>query len=248
MKVNPLTVKIGWALFFWALFLVTGCSSLSMRQVWDHTKRASYTAVTDPVTWGTALGAAALYATNADEGLTDYFMDNNWVEDDVDVFMLDSNAAIALLTAVTIPGEEVHTKAKRVAVTFGAFGASRLAVVGLQEAIEKETPNGEKDYAIGSHHAVEPFAGSALTRRHVEAMALPAWAAYSIVGVSYTTASVAALTRVQEGDHSVADQLVNAAVGNFIGIFFNDAFMSQDNYVDVSLSKEHFYIGFNRVF
>ncbi len=227
--------------------LLTGCGSTQMRYAWNQTKMASYNAVTDPLTWGTALGAAALYVTSGDDNLSEYFADNHWVDNDLDDALLDTNAAITLLTAVTVPQEEFGMKAKRAAVALGAFGVGRLTANVLEENVSKEAPDGSDD-ALGSHHAVEPFAGAAVTRRNVAAMNLSPWAAYSIVGVSYTTASLAALTRVQEEGHSFGDQLVNAAVGNFIGIFITDAFMLEHSSVDVALSGDRAYIGFKMAF
>jgi hypothetical protein len=38
-----------------------------------------------------------------------------------------------------------------------------------------------------------------------------------------------ALVRVEEGGHSFADQMINASIGNFIGIFMHDLFLLDDS-------------------
>lgn len=247
MKIDHCALRLYGVLLIAVVISATGCSTTQMRQAWERTKTASVNAAVDPMTWGAALGAAALYITDGDDGLTDYFVDNNWVDNDLDAVLLDTNAAIALVTAVTVPDEDVRTKAKRAAVTLGAFGVSRLTANALEDNVSKEAPDGSDD-ALGSHHAVEPFSGAAATRRHVAAMNLPTWASVSIIGASYTTASLAALTRVQEEGHSFGDQLVNAAIGNFIGIFLVDAFMLENTTVDVGLAGDHAYLGFRMAF
>lgn len=225
-----------------AVWMLAGCSSTHTLNAWSRTKTASYNAITDPMTWGAALGGVLLDVTDADENLSEYFVDNNVIDDDLDAALLTANAAIAYITAVTVPEENKRTKAKRLAVTFGAFGVSKITSNLLEENVERKAPDGSDD-GLGSHHAIEPFAGSAVTRRNVAAMDLSPWARYSIVGLSYTTGSLAALTRVQEEGHSFGDQLLNAAIGNFIGIFLSDVFMMEDTAVEVSLMEDRTYIG-----
>jgi hypothetical protein len=169
------------------------------------------------------------------------------IDNELDAVLLDTNAAIAMITAVTVPGENRWMRAKRAAVALGTFGASRVAADTLEENVSKEAPDGSDD-AFGSHHAIEPFAGSAVTRRNVEEMRLSPWARYSIIGASYTCASLAALTRVQQAGHSFADQLMNAALGNFIGIFLSDAFILENSSIAVAISGDRVYLDFKMIF
>ncbi|MFT7003547.1 MAG: membrane-associated phospholipid phosphatase [Sulfurimonas sp.] len=74
-------------------------------------------------------------------------------------------------------------------------------------------------------------------------MSIPAWGKYSINTISYLSASGSALSRVQEGGHSFSDQLVNASIGNFIGVFFSEAFLSKnetEKIVEVTAYKGSF--------
>jgi len=120
----------------------------------------------------------------------------------------------------------------------------RQTVDALNRNIRKQTPSGGKYDAVGSHHALSPFAGAAMTRRNVRQMDVRPWTGYAIVGVNYLFAASSALGRVQGGGHSFADQLVSVTLGNFIGLFFYDAFMDEtDMRLEVALGRRETYIG-----
>ena len=127
------------------------------------------------------------------------------------------------------------------------MGAARFTDTALNQTISKESPDGTHDDAIGSNHALEPFASSAMNRRNVEQMNIPTWGKYTLNTLSYTTASASALSRVQDGGHSFADQLVSVSIGNFLGIFVHDVFMLEDTtdtQISLDDSAAKFQIGF----
>ncbi|MEA3330228.1 MAG: hypothetical protein U9Q29_00860 [Campylobacterota bacterium] len=222
-----------------------GCSSAKLEHSWQKTKDASYTAVSDPVTWGTALGAGVLYATY-DDDISEHFAKHNLIDSEDDETLRALNGAMTYATALAIEDDEYKTKAKRVLFEWGGLVTAQQTTNLLNSYVKKENPSKNADNAIGSHHALEPFTASAMTRRNVDEINIPAWGKYTLNSVSYLSATGSALTRVQEGGHSFADQLVSASIGNFIGAFFYEALIRDDKNniqsLEVSLNRDTFFI------
>jgi len=222
-----------------------GCTVKNNEAALHCLKTATVNAVSDPMTWAPLAGAGVLYATPYDEKITDYFIAHPWTgEEDNGERARDVNTFLTLGTAVLVPEERWQERGRRVVVELVTIRIARVSSSILEANIKKETPDGRNEYAIGSHHAVSPFAGSALTRRNVEGMGLPPWAGYGIVGASYLSAGASALSRVEDGGHSFADQLVNASIGNMIGLFFHDLFLlDKRTAIQASLGREQAYVG-----
>ncbi|MBF0194962.1 MAG: hypothetical protein HQL71_10405, partial [Magnetococcales bacterium] len=167
------------------LLVLSGCSTKHLDNAWSQGKKASYNAITDPVTWGSAIAATTLYITKADDEITDYFMDHDYFYTESGETFTHINEAITLTTALAVPDDKLETKAKRFMVENAAYAISRQSTDMLNSNIHKESPNGRTNAAIGSHHAISPFAGAAMTRRNVAQMDIPNWAKNGIVGTNY---------------------------------------------------------------
>lgn len=213
-----------------AALVLGGCSAKQTTMVLERTERAAVNAVTDPVTWAPAAGAAVLYATPYDTKLTDYFMQHHWTgEADNSKVARELNGALTIGTAALVPEKKWEKRVERVIVEAVTLKIASLTSYALETGIHKETPDGMHDYAIGSNHALPPFAGSAMTRRNVGGLPISQWGGYGLIGVSYLSSTVSALSRVEDGGHSFADQLVSASAGNFIGLFFHDLFLLKED-------------------
>lgn len=219
------------------LLSLTGCSSAKLNHAWEKTKEASYVAASDPLTWGSAAAAGVLYASY-DDDITQHFMKKNLIDSEADEPLRIINGVTLYTTALFVQSDTDKKRAQRLATDFAGSSAARWTTSALARNIQKETPAGTDDYALGSHHALDPFANSALTRRNVKEMSIPTWGKYSFNALSYLSASGSAFSRVQEGGHSFADQLVSVSIGNFIGLFFYEAFLSQEKNLNVSLNKD----------
>ncbi|MBF0444587.1 MAG: hypothetical protein HQL68_03295 [Magnetococcales bacterium] len=235
-------------IFISMLLIVLGCSTKHLDDAWTQSKIASYNAVTDPMTWAPAIAATSLYLTKTDDEITDYFMDHSYFNDDSQELYAHLNETITLSTALLVPDDRWQTKARRFTVETGAYAISRQSTDALKTSFPKESPNGKCKDAIGSHHAISPFAGTAMTRRNVAQMNIPIWAKNSIVGTNYLLASSYTLIRVQQGGHSFADQLVSVSVGNFIGLFVHDFFMLKDKEIAVKMSQNSAYLNIGVLF
>ncbi len=169
-------------------------------------------------------------------------MEKNVIDSKDDEILRSINSALLYSTALLVEDDDYKKRTQRFVTDLAGSATARITTSTLNTIIDKKTPSGNDDYAIGSHHALDTFTNSALTRRNVNDMSIPKWGKYSLNTISYLTASGSAFTRVQEGGHSFADQLVSASIGNFIGLFFYEAFLGQDEKVNVSLYKDSFSI------
>jgi len=217
---------------FIMILIVSGCST--------RTQDAAYTAATDVMTWAPLVTGATLDATTWDDDLTDsiYKKDKNdktFSEDDADSLRMFS-AAITYSTAAFVD-ENSTTKFKRFAVQSGALYAGRFTVEQMNK-YKHTSPDGKYDEAFGSNHAVTPFVAAALTRRNIRQIDIPIWSKYSINTFSYLSATGSAYERVEEGLHSVSDQMYSIAIGNFIALFINDAFMERDYQLGVEFNED----------
>jgi hypothetical protein len=229
------------------IVIFSGCSTTQFHSGWERTKQASYNAATDYVTWVPAAASAALYTTDYDKDITDYFREHHWIGEEDDEFYRAVNRYEMFATAFLINDPDYERKGKRVLVEFTGLEATKQTSTLLEKNIHKESPDGTHNGSIGSHHALDHFAGSAMNRRNVEQMNIPEWGKYTLNTISYTSASASALSRVQDGGHSFADQLVSASIGNFMGLFIHDLFMLDDTTniaVSVNDNEAKMYIGF----
>jgi hypothetical protein len=218
------------------LFMFSGCSTHS----WERTQGAFMNAATDPVTWAPLVTGAVLDSTSWDDDLTDSIYEENeddrtFSEDDADS-LRTFTTVITYSTAIFVD-ENLSTKAKRVAVQTAALYAGRASVTAMNN-YDHTAPNGYYTDALGSNHAVTPFASAALTRRNLEGIDIPMWSKYSINTVSYLAATGSAYERVEQGLHSVADQMYSISAGNFIALFINDAFMESDYKLGVEFNED----------
>ncbi len=93
--------------------------------------------------------------------------------------------------------------------------------------------------AIGSQHAVAPFLASAITTRNLAQIDdLPDWSKYTIATISYAASTGSTYQRIQQGLHSVSDQLYSVMVGNFLGVFIHDVFLADDLNLSIQVSPE----------
>jgi len=224
-------------------FLFTACGSYNYHaSIWERTKEASYNAITDPTTWGTALAATVLYTTNYDHDITNHLMDHpiSWLEDNKEEKFRSINRIEMFATSLFIEDDTYFDKFERTAMEFIAAEIAKESASLLKNNIQRTNPKNSANDSIGSNHAVDHFAMSGITKRNVDRLSIPTWSKYALNTISYASASLSALSRVQEGGHSFADQLVNASIGNFLGIFLNDLMVKdpRKSIISTGISKD----------
>jgi len=156
-------------------------------------------------------------------------MKHHLYDSDIDETLRTINNITMYATSLAVEEDTTKQRVKRFSVNLFGSAVSRGTTTSLNSLIDKKTPAGTDEYAIGSHHALDPFAKSALTRKNVKDMSAPTWVKYSINSLSYLSATGSAFSRVQDGGHSFADQLVSVSIGNFIGLFFYELLLNDTN-------------------
>jgi len=230
------------------LLTISGCSSTGPKwgegatwsPEWARVKAAAINAAADPGTWIPAAGAAAVVATDNDHRLSDHYRATVPLfgsEEDANEHSEELRGDLYRLHIVTMlltpsgdrPGDWAVNKLKGAVVQEAALGATRLTTNVLKKNTDRKVPSfnpARPDHeSFPSNHGTEPFAAAALIRRNAQAMALPAWGEYILTGSAYLAATGAAWGRIEMGLHYPSDQLASAAIGNFLALFINDAFM-----------------------
>ncbi|WP_303901236.1 phosphatase PAP2 family protein [Thiohalomonas denitrificans] len=202
--------------------------------------RAAKSAFYDYGTWPLLLGAALFGVSDYDTEVADYAMEHRplFSTNDSAERTTDTLRRLSYVftygTALAVD-EGWRNKGERVLTESTALFTTRLVTKQMNLQVDREYPNGSGNDSFGSHHAASPFAAAALTRRNITNIDMPRWSAISINASAYTAATVSAWGRIEMGLHYPSDQLASAAVGNFVAIFFHDAFLSQKTMVDLSL-------------
>ena len=228
-----------------AALLLTACATQPGRPVWgadvtltpgwSRVGNAAVKAATDPFTWAPLAGALALQIGDADGEIAD------WANRHTPIFGSRSNAsdasdwlrkasygvyAAAAVAAPVGAGEDaVVAKFKGLAV-----GAATLALTSkttglLKQATGRERPLGQNDRSLPSRHASLSAASMRLTHETLRYYDLsPGQMRIADLGLVGLT-GLTGWARVEAGAHHPADILAGAALGNFLAVFFNEAFL-----------------------
>ena len=118
---------------------------------WPGWKRAGHSFVKNiksPVVWGSAAGAVIFSATNADESVSEWAIDNTPIfgspetANDWGTPIRTLSMLAAAGTALAVPANEDTGKIKRLLVNGGSYFFSNATVRILKENIDKTRPNG----------------------------------------------------------------------------------------------------------
>jgi hypothetical protein len=229
-----------------ALGLV-GCSTLSNGRgwgqdavypvSWDRIKTAAKNAVLDPVTWGTAAGAAVFAIDDFDQRVSD------WASEKTPVFGSNENADDASDTFVTLLRNETYitlvltpsgedpldwslSKARGLAVEYAAIKATDGVTGVLKSTTDRTRPDESDTRSLPSGHASSAFASLRLSNRNLDHIQMPQWARISLKTGNYLMAGATAWARVEAKQHYPSDVLAGAALGNMTTSFIHDAFMN----------------------
>ena len=118
-------------------FLFYGCTSKQISAAYQNTKDASWVAITDEVTWGSALGAAALYATY-DDDITQHYIKHNIFDSNIDENLRTINNLTMYASALAVEKDTNEQKVKRVTVDFIGSATARGTTTTLNKIIKKE--------------------------------------------------------------------------------------------------------------
>lgn len=204
---------------------------------WERIKQAAQHAITDPMTWITAGGAAVLAIDDWDNRVADWaaaqtpvFGSTQRAEDSSDLFLnlLRSEAYTTLLLTPSgaDPVAWPVTKARGLGVEYAAIKATAAATDIIKSTANRKRPDGSDRRSFVSGHA--SFAGSSLrlANRNLDAMEMPGWARTTMKTGNYLALGGTAWARVEARQHHPSDVLAGVCLGNLLTLFIHDAFMN----------------------
>jgi hypothetical protein len=203
---------------------------------WTKIRHSAVRAAKSPQVWAPLAAAAVLQVKDWDHDVADWAADENPVfgsrgdaDDASDDLRALSVGAWAVTSLATPSGKDsgrwLSAKAKGLAVGLVAIGVNDGITDGLKDATDRTRPDNSGDDSLPSKHTSASAVASAMAARNVEHLDLPDWGKTGLkVGLG-TLPYVTGWARVEAGKHYPSDILVGVALGNFLGIFFTDAFL-----------------------
>jgi hypothetical protein len=197
-------------------------------------------ALADPAVYLPALGAAAVALSGRDAQWTDHAIEHKPVFGTADRATrltdeyrdgLDDlwKASILVLDSGDTANEWLTNKLRGSLVQVAAINTTFAVSNLVKENTSRREPGKPPDEAEGqaalSNHATVPFARASLVRENLDRSGLPRALTVPLTVYAYGLATGSAWGRVEMGLHHVTDQLAGAAVGNFIALTVNRAFL-----------------------
>lgn len=235
---------------------LAGCATTPIRKEGDadlplwptgpRWKTASLNGFRDPITWGSAAGAAVIAAAGWDSKISSWAVENTPVFGSVDHAKaasddLRSLCALAMLgTALAVPGGSYpwRSRFERLLVEEGGVWSASSVTNLMKESISRERPDETDTHSFPSGHSTRAFAYNGMSLRNLDAMDLPGSGRISLKILFTTLAAGTGWARVEGERHYPSDVLAGAAIGNFISVFIHDAFLGRREQVSATLRAD----------
>ena len=232
------------------IWLSGGCGTLPDGRRWgkdvtlfpsrDRLKRAIKNAVLDPGTWVPAAGAVAFQIDSWDRNLAGWASKNKPIfgsrqnADDASNYLVSALLGTYVITGLATPsgekrGEWVWNKLKGFSVGAGAVVLTKLSTEGLKDATNRTRPDRSNRRSFPSSTTSLAAVYGSMASRNLDYLDLPWWARTGMRGGVATLMGGAAWSRLEGKFHFPSDVLVGLALGNFIGVFLNDAFIGRND-------------------
>ena len=236
---------------------------VTIKPGWEKVRNSAVLAAKSPFTWASLAGAAVLQIDGWDRSVSNWASDNTPVfgsqqsaVDASDVFKSVATASWVFTTLATpsgkAPGQWLAAKSKG----FTVLAAARWLNTGITNALkdwaDRDRPNGSNTQSFPAGHSSSATLTATLAARNLH---------YIEMGNNYrkpmeiglgAIAAGTAWARVEGKVHYPSDVLVGTALGHFIGVFVNNAFMglseSDKGHVDIAATLDSISIQFRREF
>jgi hypothetical protein len=206
---------------------------------WNRLRNAAVDAATSPRVWIPLAGAAALQIGHADRRIS------NWAQDHHPIFGSAKHAAdwsdnLRIASAVAYAGtvlatpgsddagEWIADKSRGVLGGIGAVALTSGTVFGLKKTTGRERPNGAgaDDESLPSGHTATTAVLNQLSERNLQSVRMGDGARLAMdIGLDGLTLATS-WARVEAGAHYPSDTLLGMAIGHFLGMTINDAFVA----------------------
>lgn len=204
---------------------------------WESVQTAAIDAARSPITWAPLLAAGLLQIDNADQNLS------RWASDDTPIFGSQQSADTAstdlefgtiglyVVTALAAPsGDEQRLENKATGIGVGLAAELTTAGItqGLKTATGRQRPNGIGHSSFPSGHASTAAVSATLATDNIDALDIPQSARIALKGLAAGLTVGTAYARVEAQKHFPSDVLAGAALGHFIGVLADKAFLNAD--------------------
>jgi hypothetical protein len=211
----------------------------TVRPGWDRAGAAAVNAARDPWVWGPLIGAAAFQIDDWDRRTSDWAREHtpvfgsqhgaeDWSDDLRKASVWAHYISIVATPGGDDPGDWVIAKAKGILVHAAATSATSAVTRELKQATDRERPNGLAEESFPSGHTSSSAVHTRLASENLQSIDMSRRSRrMSNVGLTALTIGTS-WARIEAGWHYPSDTLFSMALGNFIGSFFNDAFLGLD--------------------
>ncbi len=229
------------------MLLMTGCGTPAKRPPWgsettyapgwsrllEVTKRAA----TDPHIFAPLIGAALFSLGSLDEDVSDWaieetplFSDSQDAKDASDS-LLGVTVAASLATALLAPsgesaGEIARNKTKGLILSLVTAGVNDQITDALKEAVGRQRPNREDERSFPSRHASAASVSATLAVHNLKYFDLSGQQRFWLATSFYSVAGLTGWARIEGARHFPSDVLFGYALGHFLGVIANEAFIA----------------------
>lgn len=236
-----------WLCLVLALCIGGGCASLpeggaawgenaTLTPGWERIRTSAANAARDPHVWVPLAGAVVFQIDGWDRDVADWARRERplfgsqrnavrWSDDLRSASSLAYVATVLLTPSGDSADEWFANKARGLAVGMAARAATSRATNALKRGTDRTRPDGSQSLSFPSGHTSASAVNTRLASRNLRFIDMPEGTRRALdVGLVALTAGTS-WARIEAGKHYPSDVLAGMALGNFLAVFINDAFL-----------------------
>ncbi len=227
--------------------LTTGCGTPTKRPPWggettyapgwSRLAEVTQRAVANPHVWAPLIGAGLFSLGNADEAVSEWAIEESPLFSDIEDAkdasdtLLGISVAASIGSALLAPsgetvGETARNKSKGLIISLLAAGVNDRITDVLKDAVGRERPDGQSDRSFPSRHASGASVSATLAAHNLEYFEISDTARSWLGASLYSVAGLTGWARVEGARHFPSDVLFGYALGHFLGVIANEAFIA----------------------
>lgn len=210
-------------------------ADVTLRPGWPGIGLALKKAATDTATWVPTAGAAVLFIGTVDEDIAEWAADetplfgSRRVADDYSSDAKNFLFGLSIVSSLaTWSGPDIESaalpKLKGLLLLEATALSSRSIRNELKKQIGRERPDGRDRLSMPSGHTSTAFTHARWIIEDLDYLDLPSQTRTDLQVATWVTAASVGWARVEANRHYPTDVLLGAALGNFVTVFFREAF------------------------
>ena len=232
------------------LIMLQGCGTLpngrrwgedaTLTPGWNRIKESAVNAALSPETWVPVAISMGFMIDEIDERVSDWASNNNplfgsqenaanWSN-----YLAYGSGAAYLITSLATPSGDnpsdwLEAKAKGLALAVAVGGITEGSTSLIKDISGRPRPDESNDKSFLSGHASSAAVFTTLARRNLKSLSLSRRTRlFADIGITATAVGTG-WARVEANKHNPSDVLVGYALGHFLSVFINDAFLGLDH-------------------